>query len=171
MSGDEPSLNVIKKLKTFQKPFFTVAKSENLTSVFRFHFTFLPLQKYSPLGENLRPLERTTRTCLATIWLRAETRGLSEQQAGSEGAGRTLNAALASAKPVFRNRRTGKGTHYECDLDKMEQLNSETKFLRTIRSTPALRRHVGRPVRRQSPTEARFPTMSGFPTMSALCAA
>ena len=102
---------------------------------------------------------------------RDETRCLSEQQAGSEGAGRTLNAALASAKPVFRNRRTGKGTHYECDLDKMEQLNSETKFLRTIRSTPALRRHVGRPVRRQSPTEARFPTMSGFPTMSALCAA
>ncbi len=31
---DEPSLNVIKKLKTFQKPFFTVAKSENLTRVF-----------------------------------------------------------------------------------------------------------------------------------------
>jgi len=62
--------------------------------------------------------------------------------------------ARASAKSFFRNERTGVALHghvkrlveglvetlYEYDLDKMEQLNTETKFRRTIRLTPALRR-------------------------------
>jgi hypothetical protein len=37
-------------------------------------------------------------------------------------------AAWVSAKHVIRNRRTGKEAHYECDLEKIQQLNSETKF-------------------------------------------
>ena len=48
--------------------------------------------------------------------------------------------ARTSAKTFFRNDRTGQETLYEYDLDKMEQLNTETKFRRTIRRTPALRR-------------------------------
>jgi len=59
-------------------------------------------------------------------------------------AARALEAAAAgaraSAMTYFRNDRTGKETLYEYDLDKMEQLNTETSFRRTIRRTPALRR-------------------------------
>jgi hypothetical protein len=40
--------------------------------------------------------------------------------------------ARTSAKTFFRSDRTGQETLYEYDLDKMEQLNKETKFRRTI---------------------------------------
>ena len=49
-------------------------------------------------------------------------------------------AGLSKAKLSFTNERTGGDTLYEFDLDKLEQLNTDTKYRRTIRRTPALPR-------------------------------
>ena len=65
--------------------------------------------------------------------------------------------ARASAKSFFRNERTGKETLYEYDLDKMEQLNTETKFRRTIRLTPALRRSASVQASASPPPPKHFP--------------
>jgi hypothetical protein len=70
----------------------------------------------------------------------------------------------SKAKLSFTNERTGGDTLYEFDLDKMEQLNTDTKYRRTIRRTPALPRRsasacAGSPPARTPPAPPRAATV------------